>query len=389
MNPIRSRAIARRLVAAGLLLGLLSPCLATAEAPTALSPRTGAPRGPLAPLEVFWSQAPDLNGSKISSERIPSLGVETEVANDFSSPTDTRVTRLAWWGGPFEWEEGDPVLTNFNLYFYDDLDCAPGTIIAAYDDVVPTRTSEGDDGLGQPVYRYEAPVSVPILGGQTYWVVVQADYHGSPPQWGRQQALESGGCATLVRGEYFGYADWVPASQIAGEEWDASQELEIETPTLEACCDDYGFCQMLLADDCIGEGGTPQGEGTDCDPNPCPEPDLQACCFLDGSCFLLIEQDCLDAEGVPQGEGTDCDPNPCEQTGQACCLPGEVCIVWDPQDCSDSGGTPQGEGTDCDPNPCGPEPEACCLADGFCVLYSPSNCTTFGGEPQGQGTVCD
>ena len=44
----------------------------------------------------------------------------------------------------------------------------------------------------------------------------------------------------------------------------------------------------------------------------CPTPG--ACCFADGSCQMLLPAACATAGGVPQGEGTDCDPNPCEVT---------------------------------------------------------------------------
>lgn len=41
------------------------------------------------------------------------------------------------------------------------------------------------------------------------------------------------------------------------------------------------------------------------------------CCYSDGSCFIQTEADCLDdcggtcEAGVYQGDGTVCDPNPC------------------------------------------------------------------------------
>lgn len=39
-----------------------------------------------------------------------------------------------------------------------------------------------------------------------------------------------------------------------------------------------------------------------------------ACCFVDGSCQVLVLAACTQAGGTFQGEGTDCDPNPCEVT---------------------------------------------------------------------------
>lgn len=363
---------------------------AMAAEPTVISPREGMPRGAQESLNVIWSQPADLNGSKISSEIISQLDLVSEVANDFSYPTDTRVTSVAWWGGPYEWESGDPEITIFNIHFYDDNGCSPGNLVEYYFEVEPTRSLVGDDGLGQPVYRYEAPVSVPILGGQTYWVSVQADYHFSPPQWGRQQATASAACESMILSDYFGYPSWAPASGIAGEPWDASHELEINTPTIQACCFTNGLCEMLLPFDCSDAGGESQGEATFCSPNPCPQPDLEACCILGGFCFLAPAEDCLAENGDPQGTDTVCDPNPCPQTGEACCLFSGFCVMLDPENCLLSEGDPQGPGTVCDPNPCDPaELEACCFEDGSCLEFSVENCDIFNGIAQGPGTVCD
>jgi hypothetical protein len=40
-----------------------------------------------------------------------------------------------------------------------------------------------------------------------------------------------------------------------------------------------------------------------------------ACCAADGTCTVGTEADCLAAGGTYQGDGTDCDPNPCPQPG--------------------------------------------------------------------------
>lgn len=40
-------------------------------------------------------------------------------------------------------------------------------------------------------------------------------------------------------------------------------------PVLGACCFINGTCSNLTQDDCAAQGGTYQGNGTDCDPNPC------------------------------------------------------------------------------------------------------------------------
>lgn len=52
-----------------------------------------------------------------------------------------------------------------------------------------------------------------------------------------------------------------------GGPWTA--DYTITCPVPEACCFTDGTCTMLLAGDCRAQGGTPQGVGTVCDPNPC------------------------------------------------------------------------------------------------------------------------
>lgn len=374
--------------------------------------------------EVIWSQPSKDSGSKISSEDIPAYALRSEVANDFSNPSDAVVTKVSWWGGPYRIPDGSEP-TFFNIYVYDDNSCKPGNQIDAYLDVVATPTQTGTDPGGLAIYRYEANVSFPITGGETYWISVQAAAHDNPPQWGRQEGTTVQGCESMIRSDYFGFPDWTVCSVPAHHPWDASEEIEIHTPTIEACCiAQYGLCEMVLPDSCTAHGGTPQGPGSFCIPNPCPEP-VMACCASDGSCTLETPTNCLLAGGTPQGFGTTCDPNPCADI-QACCLfgscqmisattcaasggipqgPGSVCeqvvcpateacciagfcIELDPAQCTQAGGTPQGPGTGCDPDPCAPA-AACCFMDGHCALASPAACVNQGGIPQGTGTVCD
>lgn len=80
----------------------------------------------------------------------------------------------------------------------------------------------------------------------------------------------------------------------------------------EGCCFPDGGCLYVPPDECVAMGGTPWGEGTDCDPNPCPQPPTEgACCFPDGTCQVLTEERCIAAGGIQWIDGEDCDPNPC------------------------------------------------------------------------------
>lgn len=44
----------------------------------------------------------------------------------------------------------------------------------------------------------------------------------------------------------------------------------------------------------------------------CPGIPEGACCFADGSCQVMVQADCAGQGGTYQGDNTDCDPNPCE-----------------------------------------------------------------------------
>lgn len=123
---------------------------------------------------------------------------------------------------------------------------------------------------------------------------------------------------------------------------------------LGGCCFPDGHCEFLTTDICVELGGVPQGVGTVCEPNPCPQPPM-ACCFGDGHCEFITAERCGVAGGTPQGYGTDCDPNDCPQTPDtgACCLDDQGhCQVLTEADCVQHGGEYQGNDTTCDPNPC-------------------------------------
>ncbi|MCA9287162.1 MAG: multicopper oxidase family protein, partial [Phycisphaerales bacterium] len=72
-----------------------------------------------------------------------------------------------------------------------------------------------------------------------------------------------------------------------------------------------------------------------------------ACCFTDGSCQQLTAGACSLAGGTFQGLGTPCVPNPCPQPTGACCLPSGACVTLSSGDCALQGGTFQGVGVPC------------------------------------------
>ncbi|MCP4591500.1 MAG: hypothetical protein GY842_12210 [bacterium] len=101
-----------------------------------------------------------------------------------------------------------------------------------------------------------------------------------------------------------------------GETEDYTVNVILPPPT-GACCLGYACTNgNVTADYCVNTlGGVYQGDGTDCDPNPC----IGACCFPDGSCDDAGDEAyCAGLSGIFSGYGTDCDPNDCEQPGQFC-----------------------------------------------------------------------
>lgn len=80
-----------------------------------------------------------------------------------------------------------------------------------------------------------------------------------------------------------------------------------QPPVPEACCFQDGSCQFILAADCTAQGGTPMGAGTTCETVNCQIP-TGACCDEVGNCTVTTAADC---QGTYMGDGTVCDPNPC------------------------------------------------------------------------------
>ncbi len=94
-------------------------------------------------------------------------------------------------------------------------------------------------------------------------------------------------------------------------------DVEIDCQT-GACCLGGGMCDDTTATDCTdNQMGTFLGLGTSCSdmPDPC---DSGACCAADGTCSLLSSGDCATAMGAYQGDGTNCDPNLCPQPNDDC-----------------------------------------------------------------------
>ena len=80
-----------------------------------------------------------------------------------------------------------------------------------------------------------------------------------------------------------------------------------------ACCFGDGNCTVTTPASCSSQFGTYQGNGTDCTPNPCPQP-VGACCASNGTCTSITENSCLAANGTWKGASTSCSLEYCPVT---------------------------------------------------------------------------
>jgi hypothetical protein len=84
-----------------------------------------------------------------------------------------------------------------------------------------------------------------------------------------------------------------------------------DTPPVGGCCiPPCNECLLLTETDCDAQGGDWMGEGSTCDPLPCPI--WSACCFPDGHCEFITDEQCVAAGGEWNEPCVVCDPNPCE-----------------------------------------------------------------------------
>jgi len=83
-------------------------------------------------------------------------------------------------------------------------------------------------------------------------------------------------------------------------------------PTPGACClPNFGGCVILSGDECAAAGGAYLGDGSDCDPDPCPIAPREGACCIGTECVILTADQCGAQGGSYQGDDSDCDPDPC------------------------------------------------------------------------------
>ncbi len=89
-------------------------------------------------------------------------------------------------------------------------------------------------------------------------------------------------------------------------------------PTTAATCVFDSLCALLTEAEAAyyGELAVYLGPGVACEPGICrPEAPAGACCLPEGRCAYVSRKECAARKGAFLGEGSDCDPDPCPPSG--------------------------------------------------------------------------
>ena len=205
-----------------LALGLIAGSVAAEDYPI-----LSAGGGGFTPLDgerdVIWIDPPNLEGLIGSSEQILAQGLESELANDMIVEVDEFLACKFWWGGYYNYVPGDPLLDSFVTRMYDDAGCVPGNMLG--ETIIPDNANETFiyDQAGFPVYEYHHQTENHPLTPGLWWFGAQAGDHPFPPQWGRLAAEFVQACDTVFKSAFFAFPDWLPAIDVFGEPYDASQ----------------------------------------------------------------------------------------------------------------------------------------------------------------------
>ncbi len=143
-------------------------------------------------------------------------------------------------------------------------------------------------------------------------------------------------------------------------------------------------------------------DGGDCDANsePCQgSGDPTGACCVGTDCSVVTETECSGNGGSYQGNKTDCSSSPCALATGACCFSLDCANDYTGSECADGGGVYQGDGSSCDSNPCGVtggDGDTSCDAVEAAIGTNPFDTTSNGdsgfGEPddtQCTGTYLD
>jgi hypothetical protein len=210
-----------------LALSMVVAGLSMAAEPEILLP---GPGGNPAGIErtVLWLDNPDFAANTGSSEVIGEFALTSELANDFILEMDATIQKVTWWVAYWNGFEA-PTGSGFNYRFYYDAGCLPepGAFVEYLlpGDDSCEALADGGDMFSQFVYEY--CLDLPLPAG-LYWFSAQMADHAFPPQFGRLGADMIQICDSAFRSDYFAFPEWVPAPDVFGDLYDASQMFEDE-----------------------------------------------------------------------------------------------------------------------------------------------------------------
>jgi hypothetical protein len=97
--------------------------------------------------------------------------------------------------------------------------------------------------------------------------------HQGPPSGGLNVNEQHAWVGTLNYGQSYQFRYRVEADGEPGDaDSDMSYNIELLLPPFGACCLPTGRCVVQTEGECFEDGGTYEGDGMSCDPNPCPQP---------------------------------------------------------------------------------------------------------------------
>ncbi len=105
-------------------------------------------------------------------------------ADDFTPADNGDISEICWYGAYLP-DPPDPLLDDFTVRYYDDVDGLPGNVIAEFSEAANTltvapREDSGGDIVGFPLFVYSAVhAAVSVQAGVCYWIEISNPNDGS------------------------------------------------------------------------------------------------------------------------------------------------------------------------------------------------------------------
>ena len=267
--------------------------------------------------DVIYHNGGPTGSTSLACDRRAGGGLEAWIVDDVTFPTLVTITDLHWWSVTgdlvgYDWQNTDDYIILAN----DGVGGAPGTVLYEVFDVPNVRIWWAPWSANGEVYLYSIYLDPGItLTPGTYWFGMRPVNQGTLGQNWWVTTGDNGTEEVYFKSEYWGYPDWVKASEGPWPDTHYNVAFCITGMAEElpgACCDDcIPFCEdgvdvsdcpppLRFAAETLCENLAP----------PCGQ-GLGACCYPDGTCDAdLMCDECM-APGLWMGPGTTCDDCPC------------------------------------------------------------------------------